>query len=255
MEKLSGSFTFTNKENTLQFNKAPPETPANLDSIIFKSTSNSNKFNVLNDAFRTPLKNERATKRLPLGGKDKNAPHLLPKLQIDDVHKGHISTSASKRRNRRLRTPITNKSNRKLNIFNDFKDSGKLNFERKNNGYNDKEIEYVPEKEDPIAFVPLNYEPFTNEDLTIFQQSPSQRLADCTLMSTDDEADSLQDFPVHFDISDNESEKGNTKKQESYKPRFMEHTISSTVRIVKPEKIEVYDDGLSTFELSRLIEE
>lgn len=269
---MSTSFNFANKENASHLSRAAPKTPLNSKSIIFKNNNNNNnnanpkKIPVLSDGLKTPNNNvdPRNQKRVPLGGKDKNTQIKHNSLKISagslndhHQHKGGLTSSAAKRRIRRLRnTPLSNRPpSKKLNVLRD----EPLEIEAKNDAPmvidDDDEIEYVPEKEPALPFVPLNYDPFTEEELEQFRTASNPRTFDCR----DDivpmtEAEVYEEFPISFE-SESESETHSIASTEKSIPHFMEPTFVSSARSKQSKKFEVYDEGLSITELQRIIDE
>lgn len=263
---MSTSFNFANKENASHLSRAAPKTPLNSKSIIFKNNNHHNnpkKIPVLSDGLKTPNNNvdSRNQKRIPLGGKDKNAQFNHNSLKIsagslNDHQKGGLTSSAAKRRIRRLRnTPLSNRPpSKKLNVLRD----EPVEVEAHNAEplvIEDDEIEYVPEKEPALPFEPLNYDPFTQEELDIFKNGTNPRTFDCR----DDivpmsEAEVNEEFPINFE-SESESETNSITSPAKSLPHFMKPTFVSSARSKQNKKVEVYDEGLSIAELQRIIDE
>ncbi len=263
---MSTSFNFANKENATHISRGAPKTPLNSKSIIFKNNNNNNnnpkKIPVLKDGFKTPNNNveQRNQKRIPLGGKDKNAHNNSLKISAgslnDHSSKGGLTSSAAKRRIRRLRTPLSNMpATKKLNVLRDDeateveppKTFDPIDF--------DDEIEYVPEKEPPLPYVPLNYEPFTQEELDNLKNNTNPRLFDCRDEITPlTEEEIYEEYPISFDESDNDSDTHSIISEKSI-PHYMEPTFVSSARARANKKVEVYDEGLSIAELQRIIDE
>ncbi|ONH66705.1 Securin [Cyberlindnera fabianii] len=197
MERLQNSqFTFTNKENSLLPHKAVPKTPRQSHNNGNNNNDNKNhknhKIPVFDDSISTP--NKKSTnnnvKRVPLGGKDKNSTRLgLPQKSAGTLHDRGLHLSASaKKRARRLRTPLGKSVNRKLDILRDPEVDNDVVVKKATATTNDvnpfsrpqssvsiddyDEIEHVPAKQPELPYIPLNYTPFTDEDLEVLKRSP-----------------------------------------------------------------------------------
>jgi hypothetical protein len=137
--------------------------------------------------------------------------------------------------------------NDKVNIFKD-DDNGLAS------GFDD-EIEYVPEREPEMADAPLNYEPFTDEELShIAKISTSVRLEDLTDLTDRDEYefDVNEEFPINFDEDEDDVKlHGAAGKENQF--HFMNPTFVSKAK--KISKAESFTEGLSSAELYQLIEE
>lgn len=270
---MSTSYNFANKENATHLSRGAPKTPLNSKSIIFRNNNNNNNHNnhennipkkipVLKDGFKTPNKNieQKSQKRVPLGGKDKNAninhnPSKISAGSLVDHSKG-LTSSAAKRRIRRLRqTPLSNRpASKKLNVLRDEPVETELNPSVEPINFDD-EIEYVPEREPELPYIPLNYEPFTEEELNSYKTASNPRTFDCRdeiIPLTEEEV--YEEFPISFDESDKESDTHSTSSVEKRHPHFMEPTFVSSAKS-KNKKVDVYDDGLSNAELQRIIDE
>jgi hypothetical protein len=222
-------------------------------------------------------------KRVPLGGKDKNIifhnnnnagqKNLNDKLNFSFGSLSSLHSSA-KKRSWRSRTPKKKLNvlrdddnndndndnaihNEKVNVFKD--DELDLDFD-----FDYAEIENVPEKKPPMPDKPLNYEPFTDEELlNISKFSASTRLFDLTHQTNDSDADSNKEFPISF--SDDDEEENDEKNVRSDDKRdsfhFMEPTFVSNARKIagcgttnkRPE--DTYTEGLSMADLYQLIED
>lgn len=219
MESLSSQFTFTNKENAKVAQKPGLKSSKN-GSLFNPNNKSSNTENVIHgrkDAFKTP------NKRVPLGGKDKNAFDL---------------NSSVKKRSWRLRTP-----KKKLNVLiDDDNDNDKVAVFNDND---DDEIEIIPDKDPELEDKPLNYEPFTTEELINISKISSTRLEDLSNLKND--IDINEEYPLSF----NEEK---PKEIITVNPHhFMEPTFVSNAKRISRENS--FTEGLSTAELYRLIDE
>lgn len=284
---MSTSFNFANKENATHLSRGAPKTPSNSKSIIFKNNNNNNNNNnnshnnsnnsipkkipVLKDGFKTPNNKveQKNAKRIPLGGKDKNSnnvhnahnPLIISAGSLNDnhhqIHAKGLTSSASKRRIRRLRTPLSNMpASKKLNVLRD-EPAKSENMRVIDPVEFDDEIEYVPEKEPELPYLPLNYEPFTEEELNTLKNYSNPRTFDCSDEVTPlTQEEILEEYPISFDdLSDNGSDSHSvTSVEKKTNPHFMEPTFVSNARF-RNKKVEVYDDGLTSAELQRMIDE
>ncbi|CCH46483.1 hypothetical protein BN7_6076 [Wickerhamomyces ciferrii] len=275
---MSTLFNFANKENAAHLSaKAAPKTPGKKSTIFKdnKNINNGNKLQVLKDNFKTPTNNNEVKKRIPLGGKDKNvnaAHHTGKKLGfgLNDYHNNrelNLSSSASKRRIRRLKTPMSNRPiSRKLNVLKDDEnddavipqDSG-IKTNSIDLKHFDDEIEIIPQREDPLPFKPLNYDPFTHEELRLLKEGNMNPrkfdYSDEVSQLTNEEI--YQEYPLNFETeSEDEGNDSFTNHSKQQQPHFMEPTFNSRARSKSNEKKgEVFDEGLSIAELQRLIDE
>lgn len=280
MERLQNSqFTFTNKENSLLPHKAVPKTPRQSHNNGNNNNDNKNhknhKIPVFDDSISTP--NKKSTnnnvKRVPLGGKDKNSTRLgLPQKSAGTLHDRGLHLSASaKKRARRLRTPLGKSVNRKLDILRDPEVDNDVVVKKATATTNDvnpfsrpkssvtidddyDEIEHVPAKQPELPYIPLNYTPFTDEDLEVLKRSPSARLEDKRDLLSD-VGSSDAELSVNFDFDDYDDDEFDfdKKKPNTGLPHFMEPTFVSNAKRVS--KVDVFQDGLTSAELQKLIDE
>ncbi|KAH3672792.1 hypothetical protein WICMUC_004014 [Wickerhamomyces mucosus] len=274
MENLQNrSSSLSNKENSFIAPKPVPKTPLGSKTFTFKNNNNQpKKFNILNDEFKTPNNNSKINnniiKRVPLGNKDGNVSQHSNKLGFHKQQQPNpLSASASKKRIRRLRTPLGMKIsskplNRKLNVLRDDPIDETPISNRKDFLDSDDDIEHIPEKQPELSHIPAYYEPFTEEDFQIFRNIGSNpRLVDRSGEESSDEFDIYDELPIILDDLEDENDilrdekDGNTAK--SF-PHFMSPTVVSTAKMKNIQEknlsAEVFDEGLTTSELSSLIE-
>lgn len=211
---------------------------------------------MLSDGFKLSANPKTVVKRVPLGGKDHNAINSNSN-SLKSSAGSLLTASASKRRAQRLKTPLTNKKSfdlgkKKLNVLRDEDDEqgvAQKEYFTEADDYDD-EIEYVPEKDPEIPYVPLNYKPFTEKELEFFRTAkPNPRLED--LSYKPDVNDPYEEFSISF--SDVELEEDEDQK-ENQGPHFMEPTFVSNAKKVNAKTIDAYG-GLSAADFQRLIDD
>lgn len=188
----------------------------------------------------TPRKNrlspKKPVRRVPLGGKDHNQSSAV--VALKPAHR-HTKLKAAF-------PPVHLK--KKLAVLHDFDDSAATTTTSTGEDF---EIETRPLAQPELPYIPLNYTPFTDEDLANLSHTPLKSLLHTTPMDDDGkqhEQFSDSEFPLDFESDEEMSKRDN----EVVEPRFMQPTLGSSL---KRNKVEVFNDGLTQSDLQRLIDE